>query len=65
MVQINTICLKCGAKNDKKHKTVFGVWNDTCDMCGSVDVPCASAQHDFGIYNNPEEKQNDRIQDFI
>lgn len=59
--QIQTICLPCGKKHDKKHKTIMGIWTGTCDMCGAKGVPCAAAGHDFGIYNNPEEEAKDKI----
>ncbi len=49
-----TICLNCGRKHDKKNKTVMGVWNDTCEMCGAKDVACADAGHDFGIYSKEQ-----------
>lgn len=47
---VNTVCLPCGRENDNINKQCFGVWNDTCDMCGAENVPCADARHDFGIY---------------
>lgn len=57
--------MDCGKKNDKKHKGVFGSWIDTCDICGKENVYCASAQHDFGIYNDEKERSFDKIQDMI
>ena len=58
-MNVYTICLDCGKKHDKKNKESFGMWNDTCDMCGKENVPCASAGHDFGIYNSKEEEAKD------
>ena len=65
--KIYTVCIKCGIANNKKHQKggVFGCWIDTCDMCGDKNVPCASAQHDFGIYNNEKERMIDKMQDVI
>ncbi len=63
--KIYTVCLNCGNKNKKKHKQFMGCWIDTCDMCGDKNVRCASAQHDFGIYNSIEELKQDKIQDLI
>ena len=64
--KIMTICLECGNKYGKKDKQgAIGVWNDTCDMCGKTNVACASAQHDFGIYNNDQERKEDAMQDRI
>lgn len=48
--EIQTVCLDCGNKHKRKEKSVMGIWNDTCDMCGKENVPCAAAGHDFGIY---------------
>lgn len=61
--QVFTVCLRCGQKYSKKNKSTFGVWKSDCDICGEKDVFCADAQHDFGIYNNPEEKKRDQVQD--
>ena len=64
--EILTVCLDCGNKNNRKpNKGSMGVWNDTCDMCGKKNVPCASAPHDFGIYSTREIEAEDRIQDLI
>ncbi len=62
---ISVVCLPCGQKNNKKHKSSFGVWTDTCDICGTKDVPCADAAHDFGIYSNAEIEAKDKLQDLI
>ena len=48
---ISIICLPCGQKNDKKHKSSMGVWTGDCDLCGKKNVPVADAAHDFGIYS--------------
>jgi hypothetical protein len=66
-MEILTVCLDCGNKNcspNKRGKTM-GIWNDTCDMCGKKDVPCASAPHDFGIYSTKEIEADDEVQDLI
>lgn len=65
MKQIHTMCLSCGKKYKKKNKGFFGVWMANCDMCGAKQVACADAQHDFGYYNNNEEKMRDEIQDAL
>ena len=62
---ISICCLECGKKYDTKHKTCYGVWTDDCDICGSKNVDCASAGHDFGIYNERTEKVLDHIEDLI
>lgn len=62
--EILTVCLKCGKKADKKHKIAFGMWEDTCDICGRKDW-CASAPHDFGIYSTKEIEENDKVQDLL
>lgn len=65
LTDILTVCVDCGKKNDRKHKSAFGIWMGNCDMCGKTNVPIADAAHDFGIYNNYEEKIHDLIQDQI
>lgn len=62
---IRVCCLECGKKYDKKHKSVMGVWKDTCDVCHKVDVPCADAAHDFGIYSTKEIKARDEFDDLL
>jgi len=63
---ILTCCFKCGKRyGTKKNKGAIGIWNDTCDLCGAKDVPCASAPHDFGVYSNDEIRKNDKLQDLI
>ena len=62
---IREVCLECGRKNDRKHKSSFGVWIGNCDMCGAKNVSCASAAHDFGIYSNQEIEHNDKFHDLI
>lgn len=34
----------------------MGVWKGNCDICKAVDVPCADAGHDFGVYEFPKEE---------
>lgn len=66
--QIHDVCIDCGRKyGNKPHKEghAIGVWNGTCDICGKENVSCASAQHDYGIYNNDEERKSDKMQDRI
>lgn len=63
--EILTVCLECGRKYDRKHKSSFGVWIDTCDICGQENVACAAAGHDFGIYSSDELEAIDKIQDRI
>ena len=65
MKEIHVVCLECGKKHDRKHKEIMGVWIGDCDMCGAKQVSCAAAGHDFGIYNTPEEKTIDKVQDVI
>lgn len=56
-------CLDCGNKygDGKKKGYAIGMWKGTCDICGKENVACASAGHDFGIYNNDEEKKIDKL----
>ena len=61
---IHNICFDCGKKIDKKHKTSFGTWLAICDMCFEEKL-CADAQHDFGYYNNEDEKVKDKVQDLM
>lgn len=63
--ELHTMCLECAKTLSKKSKSSFGVWNDTCDFCGKKDVPCASAGHDFGVYNTEEEQHRDEVQDLL
>lgn len=63
--EIVQVCFFCGNVYKKKDKEVFGMWKGTCDMCGKEDVWVAAAGHDFGIYNNKEEKAEDWVQDKI
>jgi hypothetical protein len=63
--ELFTICFKCGNKLGKLKEGAIGAWVGTCDNCGEEGVSCASAQHDFGIYNNEEEKKADKIQRMI
>ena len=65
MKKIFDVCLSCGDKYGKKQKEAFGCWLAPCDICGKENVSCASAQHDFGIYNNEQEKIDDARQDLI
>jgi hypothetical protein len=62
---ILTVCLDCGRQRDTKHKRYFGVWTDTCDICGRQNTACASAPHDFGIYSSKKLKEDDEVQDLI
>ena len=63
--KIFDVCFDCGKKyGTKQDKGAIGTWMADCDICGEKK-PCASAQHDFGIYNNPQEKIEDKIQDLI
>ncbi len=50
-LEILTVCLNCGNKNDKKNKSSFGVWIGNCDISFKKNIPVASAPHDFGIYS--------------
>lgn len=59
------ICLDCGEKVDRKHKTSFGIWKGDCEMCGEKDVLCADAAHDFGYYKTEKERLIDIVQDQI
>lgn len=63
--EILTCCMPCGNKyiKDSKRGKTMGVWKDTCDICGAIDVTCASAPHDFGIYSTKEIEEFDKIQD--
>lgn len=63
MKKIYDICLDCGKKGTK-NKGSLGMWKGTCDLCGKKTW-VASAQHDFGIYNNEKEKTEDEIQDLV
>jgi len=63
---IQTCCFECGKKyGTKKDKGAIEIWRDTCDICHSKNVYCASASHDFGIYSNDEIRKNDKLQDLI
>lgn len=62
---IKQVCLGCGRKYGKKTKSIFGAWNGDCDICGIKNVAVADAAHDFGIYNSPEEKTIDEVQDLL
>jgi hypothetical protein len=56
--------MDCGKKVDRKKKESFGMWQGKCDMCGEEKM-VADAQHDFGYYNNEQEKIEDKVQDLI
>lgn len=62
---IKTVCLDCGEKYDKKHKSAMGIWIGNCDLCGKKKVECADAAHDFGIYSTKEIADWDKVQDLI
>ena len=62
--KIHTVCFCCGEKFGKRKKEVMGMWLDTCDICHN-EMPCANAQHDFSIFNTPEEAKRDKIQENI
>lgn len=64
MKNIHALCMDCGKKVDRKHKASLGMWKAKCDVCDEIKM-CADAQHDFGYYNNKNERDADKVQDLI
>lgn len=60
--QLGAVCFDCAQPLKTKDKSVMGVWNAICGICGEMRS-CADAAHDFGIYLNEKEKLKDLTQD--